>query len=110
MNLQQIGSSQSHREEAASLSLKQSSNKGISTGFGYSVNLTSHFCSQGPPGDIGFKGIQGPRGPPGLMVSAFPVCVFEKILFLLPCFCEAAGAVRSTVLKAMAPPQPLSCR
>lgn len=29
---------------------------------------------QGPPGDIGFKGIQGPRGPPGLMVSALPVC------------------------------------
>lgn len=28
---------------------------------------------QGPPGDIGFKGIQGPRGPPGLMVSRLPV-------------------------------------
>lgn len=29
---------------------------------------------QGPPGDLGFKGIQGPRGPPGLMVSPLPVC------------------------------------
>lgn len=29
---------------------------------------------QGPPGDIGFKGIQGPRGPPGLMVSLLPLC------------------------------------
>lgn len=29
---------------------------------------------QGPPGDIGFKGIQGPRGPPGLMVSPLLLC------------------------------------
>ena len=35
---------------------------------------------QGPPGDIGFKGIQGPRGPPGLMVSSLPAVRAEMIV------------------------------
>lgn len=53
-------------------------------------------CSpQGPPGDLGFKGIQGPRGPPGLMVSPWlcpsPWLATRGTQVLLFLLCSAAG-------------------